>query len=86
MFKTSCVKARHYYSDEWCKDSNARTQEQLQKIAKRISDNCTLAKIITNAGDNYDACTEYVNEALGLRYWIHDTFGHITAIDETRSY
>lgn len=77
------VKMNHYYSNEWCRDQHARTQEELQKIAKQIRENCECSEI-KDMGDY--TCTIYVNENLGLKYWIHDDFGHISTIDEAREY
>ena len=72
----------HFYSNEWCRDHHARTQEELQQIARQIRTNCT-CKETKNMGD-YN-CTIYINENLGLRYWIKDSFGHISEIDEERT-
>lgn len=84
----AAVVMKHYYSDKWCNTSEARTQEQLQQIAKQIRENCTVVQIHDQSkmyGDG-KACTEYQNENLGIRYWIHDNFGHISDITEARSY
>lgn len=84
----AAVVMKHYYSDKWCNTSEARTQEQLQQIAKQIRENCTVVAIHDQSkmyGDG-KACTEYQNESLGIRYWIHDNFGHISEITEARSY
>lgn len=77
------MKVRHFYSDEFCRDENARTQEELQEIAKRIRNGCKVKEICEY--ERY-CCTKYENENLGLRYWVKDEFGHITEIDEARSY
>lgn len=84
----AAVVVKHYYSDKWCNTSEARTQEQLQQIAKQIREVCTVVQIHDQSkmyGDG-KACTEYQNESLGIRYWIHDTFGCISDITEARSY
>lgn len=77
---------RHFYSDEWCTDKNARTQEQLQAIAKKIREGCKVEeRSIFDGGTFGDhCCTIYVNESLGLRYWVKDDFGKISEIDEAR--
>ena len=75
-------KMKNYYSDEWCRDKQATSQEDLQKIAKMIRSNCK-CKEISDMGDY--TCTIYVNENLGLRYWVKDEFGHITEINEERA-
>lgn len=78
------MKMKHYESDEWSHHSErARTQEQLQEMAGMIRRNCKTERI-DDMGDYF--CTIYTNEALGLRYWIHDSFGHISEIIEGRSY
>lgn len=77
------MRLNHYYSDEWCKDEHARTQEQLQEIARKIRIGCKVTKIVDCGGY---VCTIYENENLGIRYWIKDTFGHISEIDEARQY
>ncbi len=74
-------KLRHWYSDEWCKDGNATTQEQLQNIAAKIKKGCKITEVHT---EGFNACTIYENEALGLKYWVKDDFGHIEEIDEAR--
>lgn len=73
---------RHFYSDEFCKDQNARNQEELQEIAKSIREGCKVKEY-----HNYERyyCTIYENENLGLKYWVKDVFGHITEIDEARA-
>lgn len=78
---------RHFYSDEWCKDEKARTQEQLQEIARRIRESCDVSEITYfGEGSSFGSytCTIYKNENLGLRYWVKDDFGHISEIDEER--
>lgn len=77
------MKINHYYSNEWCKDEHARTQEELQEIAKQIRSNCKCESI-----ENMDGyvCTIYKNDNLGLKFWIKDTFGKISEIDEGRAY
>lgn len=84
----TAVRMNHYYSDEWCRDNHARTQEELQSIAGQIRKHCKVQSISMVAGQHNDAniCTIYVNENLGLRYWVKDEFGHISEIDEERSY
>jgi len=76
----------HWYSDEWCTDKHARTQEQLQEIAGKIRANCKIEERDGHEGDVFGTyvCTIYINENLGLRYWVKDEFGHITEIDEAR--
>lgn len=78
------MKMNHWYSNEFCTDSHARTQEQLQEIAKRIRANCKVVEIAKCSDDG--VCTKYENESLGIRYWVKDEFGHISEIDEARSY
>ena len=78
------VKVQHYNSDDWCKDKHARTQEQLVEIAGKIRKTCRVEDIC-DPGD-YGTCTVYVNEALGIRYWVRDDFGHIEEIVEGRYY
>lgn len=81
---SKAVQLNQYYSNEWCNDEKkARSQEELQRIAKSIRDNCEVVEII-DMGDYF--CTVFRNNNLGLRYWIHDSFGHISTIDEERSY
>lgn len=77
------VTMRHFYSDEWCRDDNARSQEALQEIARKIRQSCKVEKVIKS---NDGACTIYRNENLGLKYWIKDEFGHISEIDEAREH
>lgn len=79
------ARMNHWYSDEWCRDEKATTQDKLQNIAKAIRANSKVAEI-ANAGENGRTCTIYENEALGLKYWVHDTFGHISTIDEARTF
>lgn len=74
---------RHFYSDEWCRDEKARTQEQLQEIASKIREGCDVTEICYV--DGY-VCTIYENKSLGLRYWVKDEFGHISEIDEERKH
>lgn len=76
----------HWYSDEWCKDNHARTQEQLQNIAKQIRSNCQMyeCKPVSSSNDDIIVCTIYYNENLGLKYWVKDRLGRITEIDEAR--
>ena len=75
------MKMNYWYSDEWCKDEHARSQEELQNIANKIRRGCKVKEIA-----NYESyvCTIYENKNLGLRYWIKDEFGHISEIDEAR--
>lgn len=75
------AKLNHFYSNEFCKDEHARTQEELQAIAKAIRENCKCSEC-NDYGDY--VCTIYFNENLGIKYWIKDTFGHISEIDEAR--
>lgn len=77
------ARMNHYYSNEWCNDSRARSQEELQNIAKQIRQNCKVEEIEDNT---WGVCTIYTNEALGLKYWVKDQFGHISEIDEARYY
>lgn len=77
------AKMQNYYSDEWCNDEKARTQDELQEIAGKIRHNCDVSEIHTM--DGY-TCTIYINKNLGLRFWIKDTFGHISEINEERRY
>lgn len=77
----TCCRINHWYSDEWCKDKHAATQEKLQEIAGKISRNCKAKEIVDN-GNNI--VTIYENDALSIRYWIHDSFGHISEITEAR--
>lgn len=74
---------RHFYSDEWCRDEKARTQEQLQEIVRKIRESCDVYTI--DYFEDY-TCTIYRNENLGLRYWVKDEFGHISEIDEERKH
>lgn len=86
--KPTSGRANHWYSDEFCSDSHARNQEQLQNIAKRIRENCKVTEcspVMCQNDDGY-VCTIYENKNLGLKYWIKDEFGHITEIDEMRWY
>lgn len=73
----------HWYSDEWCRDHHARTQEQLQEIAGKIRKSCKVTEIVDNG---FNICTVYENKNLGVKYWIKDSFGHISEIDEARAY
>ena len=77
------ARMNHFYSNEWCKGEHARTQEELQNIAKQIRQNCKAEKIDDNT---WGVCTIYTNESLGLKYWVKDQFGHISEIDEARYY
>ena len=80
------AKITNWYSNEWCKDNHARSQEELQKMAKAIRTSCKCMKIVNHNNDDGHACTVYVNENLGIRYWIHDDFGKIETITEERNY
>ena len=40
-----CYKMKNYYSDEWCRDKQATSQEELQKIAKMIRENCKCTEV-----------------------------------------
>lgn len=77
------AKMTHYYSNEFCSDKRARTQEQLLDIVAKIRKGCKIEQICE--GSDY-VCTIYTNKAIGLRYWVQDTFGHINSIDEAREY
>ena len=59
----------------------ATTQEKLQEIAGKIGKNCKIKEIVDNG---HSIVTIYENEALSIRYWIHDSFGHISEITEAR--
>jgi aromatic ring-opening dioxygenase LigB subunit len=78
------IKMNHFYSDEWYTDERKRTQEELQNIAKQIRSNCKVTSISPVVSFNDYICTIYENENLGLKYWIKDTFGNISEIDEAR--
>lgn len=82
------MRLQHFYSDEWCRDESARTQEQLQKIAKAIRENCKCVEIRDYHESDATGyiCSIYENENLGLKYYIKDRFGHIQEIDETRDF
>lgn len=84
----ACIVMNHWYSDEWCTDGRARSQEQLQEIAAQIRKHCKVEQIapVLGQSDTANICTIYVNEGLGIKYWVKDTFGHISEIDEARSY
>ena len=77
---------RHFYSNEWCRDDKARTQEELQAIAQKIRRGCKVEERDNFNGGEFGTytCTIYINENLGLRYWVKDEFGWITEIDEAR--
>lgn len=77
------TRMNHYYSNEWCHDEHARTQEQLQEIAGKIRKSCKVTEIVDNG---FDICTIYENENLGLKFWVKDNFGWISEIDEGREY
>ncbi len=81
--RNTSARMEHFYSDEWCRDERARTQDELQSIAKQIREHCETKEI--KVMETY-TCTIYTNEALGLKYWIKDKFGHISEIDEARYY
>lgn len=75
---------KSFYSDDWCREEDkARTQDELQEMAKKIRIGCNKTKI--SYMDGY-VCTEYSNDNLGLSYWVHDEFGHISQIIEGRKY
>ncbi len=80
------IKMNHYYSNEWCTNQYARSQEELQSIASMIRQNCKVQSIDDVITSEDYICTVYTNDALGIRYWIKDKFGHISEIDEARSY
>ena len=71
----------HWYTDEWCTGKEATTQEKLQEIAGKIGKNCKIKEIVDNG---HSIVTIYENEALSIRYWIHDSFGQISEITEAR--
>lgn len=79
------MKMKTWYSDEWCNDDRAASQEELQKIAKQIRENCKCIEIC-EANSSGTVCTIYINEALGIKYWVKDNFGHISEIIEARSH
>lgn len=82
------AKVTEWFSDEWCRNHHARTQEQLQQIAGNIRKNCKCTKVMDQPGCHIDGaiCTEYENENLGVQYIVKDTFGHIEEITEIRRY
>lgn len=83
-FEKNCLRMKHYESDEWSRnEEKATTQERLQEIAAQIRKGCKVTKI-NDMGNYY--CTEFENENLGIRYWIHDSFGTISEIIEGRYY
>lgn len=77
----TCCRIREWQSDEWCTNKNATTQEKLQEITGKISKNCKATEIVDN-GD--EICTIYENDALNIRYYVKDSFGHISEIIESR--
>lgn len=77
----TCCRITEWQSDEWCKTNHAATQEKLQEIAGMISKNCKVKEIVDNG---YGICTIYENDALNIRYWVKDRFGHISEIIEGR--
>ena len=83
---TSC-QITEWRSDEWCvvdpcrKNIKATSQEKLQEIASKISRNCKVADIKDNG---HNICTIYENNSLNIRYWVKDSFGHISEIIEAR--
>lgn len=79
----NAIRMDHWYSNEWCRDEHGRTQEQLQEIAGKIRRNCKVENIVDNG---HSICTIYVNDNLGIRYWVKDSFGTISEIDEARQY
>ena len=80
------TRMNHYYSNEWCMDNRARTQEELQAIAREIRENCKVQNVSPVLGQDDESyiCTIYANENLGIRFWVKDRFGHISEIDEAR--
>lgn len=83
------AKMRHWYSNEWYSEernnisTKSATQEELQKIAEKIRKGCKVEEITDNG---FEICTIYTNEAVGVKYWVHDSFGWISTIDEARFY
>ena len=83
------ITMQHFNSNEWFKNQpeltshHAMNQEDLQTIAKKIRENCKVQEILNNGSS---VCTIYANENLGIRYWIHDYFGHISEIIEGREF
>ena len=79
------MKLTHYEWDRWSTNSErATTQERLQEIAGLIRESCKVERIDRNNDEH--TCTIYRNDNLGLRYWVHDTFGKISEIIEGREY
>lgn len=52
-------------------------------MAGKIRKSCKVTQICDNGSS---IVTIYENENLGLKYWIHDSFGNISEIIEGRSY
>lgn len=78
------VKMRSYRNNSWCSDHRACSEEELQEMAGKIRENCTVKEI---DNESYlHCCTILENKNLGLKYWIHDDLGHISEIIEARSY
>ena len=83
---------KHYYSNEFFKNDELHTgtiemtQEQLQAAAKAIRENCKVKEMQSRPATDGFACTVYENENLGVTYWIKDSFGHISEIDEARKW
>lgn len=82
------LRMRHWYSEEWYTPNNEQTstksatQEELRRIAEMIKEGCDLEEVCEN-GD-FMVCTIYSNKYIGVRYWVHDTCGWISTIDEAR--
>lgn len=75
----------HWYSNEWCHDEHECSQDELQAIAKMIRQGCKVKKIERGmCAYTPFVCTIYENKNLGLTYWVKDSFGTISEIDEER--
>ena len=80
----------HYYNSEWWTDdelhtsTHGKTTAELFLIAEQIRKNCEVVECQTSASGF--TCTKYENKALGVRYWVKDTFCHISEIDEARTF
>ena len=80
----AAIKLRHYYNNDWSKDANACSQEELQEMAAEIRKHCEVKEI--NNESYINCCTIYENKNLGVKYFIHDKLGNISEITEARSY
>lgn len=76
----------HWYSNEWCRDEYARSQEELQNIAKQIKANCELKESHYSKNFKDETVCVYHNENLDIKYIVKDIFGHISEIDEIRCF